>query len=129
MTSERDVDGLIREALHVEDIEGFDQLGEPGLPDMVTEVFRGRLWWAGAMFLFMILLFFVLSIVCAVQFLGTDDPVAMLRWGAGFFLCVVAVIGGKQWYWIQLQQIAVTREIKRVELLVAHLSEQLRSAS
>ena len=128
MTSERDVDGLIREALHVEDIEGFDQLGEPGLPDMVTEVFRGRLWWAGAMFLFMILLFFVLSIVCAVQFLGTDDPVAMLRWGAGFFLCVVAVIGGKQWYWIQLQQIAVTREIKRVELLVAHLSEQLRSA-
>jgi hypothetical protein len=129
MTREPDVDELIREALHVEDIEGFDQLGEPGLPDMVTEVFRGRLWWAGALFLFMILLFFALSIVCAVEFLGTDDPVAMLRWGAGFFLCVVAVIGGKQWYWIQLQQIAVTREIKRVELLVAHLSEQLRSGA
>lgn len=129
MTRERDVDILIREALHVEDIEGFDQLGEPGLPDMVTEVFRGRLRWIGAMFLFMIMLFFVLSIVCAVQFLGTDEVPDMLRWGAGFFLCVVAVIGGKLWYWIQLQQIAVTREVKRVELLVAHLSEQLRSGA
>ncbi len=128
MQREKHVDELIREALRVEEIEGFDQLGEPGLPDMVTEVFRGRLWWAGAMFLFMILLFFVLSIVCAVQFLGTDEVPDMLRWGAGFFLCVVAVIGGKQWYWIQLQQIAVLREVKRVELLIAHLDEQLRSA-
>jgi uncharacterized membrane protein (DUF485 family) len=129
MRSERNVDQLIREALQVEDIEGFDQLGEPGLPDMVTEVFRGRLWWAGALFMFMILVMFILSIVCAVRFLGADEVPDMLRWGAGFFLCVVAVIGGKIWYWMQLQQLAVLREVKRVELLVAHLSEQLRSGA
>ena len=129
MTREPNVDELIREALHVEDIEGYDQLGEPGLPDMVTEVFRGRLWWIGALFMFMILLFFILSIVCAVQFLSTDDLHEMLRWGAGFFLCVVAVIGGKIWYWMQLQQLAVMREIKRVELLIAHLSEQRQATA
>jgi len=129
MRSERNVDELIRETLRVEDIGVFDQLGEPGLPDMVTGVLRGRLWWIGALFMFMIVLFFVLSVVCAVQFLGADDVPDMLRWGAGFFLSVVAVIGGKIWYWMQLQQLAVLREVKRVELLIANLSEQLRSGA
>lgn len=126
MKSDADVNRLIREALHAEDVDDFAELDEPSLPDAVTEIFRGRMRIYGGMFLAMIMVFFVVAIFCAVQFLGTDDVPEMLRWGAGFFLSVMAVMGGKNWWWTQVERIAMTREIKRVELLVAQLAAQLR---
>jgi len=124
-----EVDSLIREALRAEDVAEFDRLAEPGLPEMVIEVFRGRMRLYGALFLLMITVFFATSIYCGVQFLRADDLEVMARWGAGFFLSVVAVIGGKLWYWMQLERIALIREVKRVELLVAQLALELRSGS
>jgi len=121
-----EVDELIREALKAEGVEGLERLGEPGLPDMVTEVFRSRLRWYGPMFLAMILVFAVLAVLCAVRFLGTNDVPDMIRWGAGFFLCYLVVMGGQSWYWMQMERLAMTREIKRVELMVAHLAAILR---
>lgn len=126
MAGKVDVDELIREALRAEGVEGLERLGEPNLPDMVTEVFRGRLRWYGAMFMAMILVFTVLAVLCAVRFLSTDNVPDMIRWGAGFFLCYLVVMGGKSWYWMQMERLAMTREIKRVELMVAHLAARLR---
>ncbi|KAA0219293.1 MAG: hypothetical protein EDS66_17725 [Planctomycetota bacterium] len=126
MERKPNVDDLIREALEAEGIEALKDLREPSLPDMVTDVFRGQLRWYGAMFLAMILLFSTLAVFCAVRFMGTDEVALMIRWGAGFFLCVIAVMGGKNWYWMQMERLAMTREIKRVELLVAQLICELR---
>jgi hypothetical protein len=129
MARTADVDELIREALRAEDAEALARLGEPGLPDMVTEIFRGRLRWYGAMFLAMILIFTVVAVVCGIRFLATDEVPDMIRWGAGFFFGFLAVMGGKNWYWTQMERIAMTREIKRVELLVAQLASELRDRS
>ena len=126
MERKPNVDDVIREALEAEGIEALKDLREPSLPDMVTDVFRGHLRWYGAMFLAMILLFSILAVFCAVRFMGTDELALMIRWGAGFFLCVIAVMGGKNWYWMQMERLAMTREIKRVELLVAQLICELR---
>jgi hypothetical protein len=126
MKSDADVNRMIRDALHAEDLEGFAELEEPSLPDAVTEIFRGRMRVYGGMVLAMIIIFFVVAVLCAVQFFGTDDVPQMLRWGAGFFLSVMAVMGGKNWWWTQVERIAMTREIKRVELLVAQLAAELR---
>ena len=126
MTARSDVDGLIRRALQAEDAENLEHLGEPGLPDMVTQVFRGRMRWYGAMFLVMILLFTALAVLCGVRFLGSDDAPSLIRWGVGFLTCFLAVQGGKNWYWMQMERLAMTREIKRVELLVAQLSADIR---
>jgi hypothetical protein len=125
MTREAEVDRLIREALRAEDLQIMSDLDEPSLPDAVTAIFRGRMRVYGAMFLFMILVFFVLTIVCAVQFLGADDAPEMIRWGVGFLFCVMTVMSGKTWWWMQVERIAMIREIKRVELLVAQLAAQL----
>jgi hypothetical protein len=51
----------------------------------------------------------------------------MLRWGAGFFLSTFAALNAKNWYWMQMEHLATTREIKRLELLVAHLAVELRA--
>ena len=95
MAEKTNVDGLIREAFAGEGMEGFEKLCEPGLQEMVTEVFRGRMRAYGAVFLAMILGCAVLAVFCAVQFLSTDDVPQMLRWGAGLFLCFLAVQGGR----------------------------------
>jgi len=126
MTGQQEVDDLIREALRAEDAEALRALGEPGLPDMVTEVFRGRNRWVGATMTANLLAVTVFAVVCAVKFFGTDSPVLMVRWGAGFFFCVIVAVGCKLWYWMQLDRLAISREIKRVELILAHLAAGLR---
>lgn len=127
MTRKIDVDELIREAVKAEDVAEFDLLAEPGLPEMAIDLFRGRLRWYSVMFFVMILGCTVLAVYSGARFLGTSDVPEMLRWGAGFFLCVIAALGGKNWYWMQMERLAMTREIKRVELLIAHLAAELRA--
>jgi hypothetical protein len=53
----------------------------------------------------------------------------MLQWGAGFFLCFITVDGGETWSWLRMEQVALTREIKRVERLVAHLATGPRQST
>ena len=127
METKRQVDDLIADALRAEDLSDLESLGEPGLPEMVTEIFRGRLRWYGAMFLVMILVFASLAVLCAVQFLSVDTVPGMLRWGIGLLLCTLVVTSGKNWYWMQMERVAMTREIKRVELLVVQLATEIRS--
>ena len=43
MTRKVDVDALIREAMRTDEGDELDRLGEPGLPEMVADLFRGRL--------------------------------------------------------------------------------------
>ena len=82
MVQKSDVHRLIREALKAEGLEGLDLSGEPGLPDMATEIFRGRMWWVGACRIANIL-----AIICRVQFFRTDVMPDMIRWGASCAGC------------------------------------------
>jgi hypothetical protein len=126
VTRDQEVDRLIREALRAEDVEGLAGLEEPNLPDAVTEIFRGQMRWYGTMFLMMILVCAVAAVYCGLRFLAAEEVPEMLRWGAGLFLALGAVMGGKNWWWMQVERISMTREIKRVELLVAQLAAELR---
>ena len=128
MTPRTDVDELIREALRAEDVKDFDDLAEPGLPEMVVDLFRGRLRAYVVMFFLMMLVCTVLAVYCGIRFLGASDVPAMLRWGAGFFLGTFVALNAKNWYWMQMAHLATTRELKRLELLVAHLAAERRAA-
>jgi prolipoprotein diacylglyceryltransferase len=127
MSGTNNVDELIREALKAEDVADLEQLREPGMPDMAIGVFRGRLRWYGALFLVIVLVFAVLAAYCGARFLSATDTLAAVRWGVEFFVCLIVVLAGKVWYWMQMERYAMTREIKRVELLVAHLTTELRA--
>lgn len=127
MKNMNDVDELIREALQAENLDSYDNLGDASVPDMITEVFRGRLRWFGAIFMFMVMVFFVGCLYCGYRFLNSTAVVEQIRWGAGFFLSMITVIGGKTWYWMETGRLSTLREIKRVELLVAQLALELRA--
>ncbi|MEW6336046.1 MAG: DUF6768 family protein [Acidobacteriota bacterium] len=121
-----DVDALIREAVAAEDAEDL------GLPDdrawlsELTGVFRSHLRWFGAMFMIMLVVFFGLAVYCGWRFLTAPDDAALIRWGCGFLFCTVLCLSGKIWYWMEAGRLATIREIKRVELLVAHLTAEIR---
>ena len=74
-------------------------------------------------------MFAILAAYCATRFFAATDLPEMLRWAAGFFTSLILVVSGKIWYWMQMDRFAVTREIKRVELLIAHLSAEWRRGS
>ncbi len=86
---------------------------------MVAAVLRGQLWWVATLFTAMMVVFLVLGVFCGARFLGAEQVPTMLHWGAGMVLCLIAVIGGKIWYWMEMQRVAVTREVRHVELLLA----------
>lgn len=126
MTHKVDLDALIREAVKAEDVAEFDRLGEPTLPEMVVDLFRGRLRAYVLLFLLMMMACTVLAVYCGYRFLVTTDIAEMLRWGGGFFVGLFVALNAKNWHWMQMERLAMTREIKRVELLVAQLAAELR---
>jgi hypothetical protein len=71
--------------------------------------------------------FFGLAVWCAISFFNSTEIKHMLAWGFAFTFCMTAVGMLKMWFWLEMQRIAVTREVKRVELLTAKLLERLNT--
>lgn len=126
--SEKDIDALIREALSQEEAEILEQLGEQSVPEMVTELFRGKRRWLAVFSVISQTVFVVLAIYCAVEFFAAAEIRDMLVWGAAFYCCVLASMANKLWSWMEMNRNSVTREIKRLELQIAHLASELREA-
>ena len=127
-TNDRNFDALLVEALSREEAEIFQRLGKPSVFDLVTDTVRGSMRWLNILSYVFIIVLFGLGVVCLVGLLGTEHPPTMLRWGLGFGFCLLSVTALKLWFWMEIQRHSILREIKRVELQVAHLGAQLREA-
>jgi RNA polymerase sigma factor (sigma-70 family) len=68
------------------------------------------------------------GIYCALEFFRAPEVRGMLLWGAGTALFMTMTLAMKVWYWMELNKHSVTREVKRLELQVAHLASELRAA-
>lgn len=124
-----EIDRLIREALGKDEAELLDELGEQSLPEMMTGVFQGRRRMLMVGTTAVIMLFFALSILCAVQLLTTGSPREMLLWGTGLFVSWSSMIGFKTVSWMEMNRNALAREVKRLELQVAQLARAFREGS
>lgn len=120
-----DLDHKIQNALNDENAK---LLGKPNdelrIDQLMISTFRSRNWFVTAVAMLYTLVFLGLGILCAVRFFGTHETKSLLAWGFGFSFCMLAVAMLKMWFWMEMQRISVTREIKRVELLIARLLEQ-----
>lgn len=121
-----DIDRVIREALTREEAELFDRLGEPSVPEMLTQAFRGRNWWLNVLGGVLTLAYVAGTLYCAWRFFGATELADRLAWGLGTVSGLVITMAFKIWYWMELHRNALTREIKRLELQVAHLAGQMR---
>lgn len=121
----KELDRLIREALDQGDADILDRFSEQSQGELLTEAFRGRhrLFVVGGMIANLTL--FVAGIFAAIQFVRAPDQRTMMLWGAGAALCFGGVTAIKIWYWLEMTRLALAREIKRVELQIAHVAQSL----
>jgi uncharacterized membrane protein YciS (DUF1049 family) len=71
--------------------------------------------------------FLIAGVYSAVQMFSAAEVTAMLKWAVGVILCGHVVAMLKIWYWLEMQKNSLTREIKRLELQIATLSNRFRS--
>lgn len=122
----KELDKKIAEALRTEDAELFaDMDEEPGVIEMLVETFRGKRRWLNLLGAVWTLIFLGLGVAAAVAFFRADATRELVLWASTCILCVSAVAMLKVWYWMEMQRIAVVREIKRVELQIARLASRL----
>jgi len=73
------------------------------------------------------LIFAGLSIYCAYQMFGTEITNEKLEWLAGTIAFCLAFAIARLWFFMELNRLSLLREMKRLELQVAFLSEKLDS--
>lgn len=97
---------------------------ERGMYAQIGDTFRGSMrgWTAFAFVLS--LAFFAGCIYTLVQLFGAPPVNEALLWLAGFNAAILSVSMIKLWFWLRMHQIALMRELKKIELRVAQLSQQ-----
>ncbi len=69
--------------------------------------------------------FVVVAVVAAVQFFQVETVNEMIAWACAFMFCLIAIAMMKVWYWMELNKNTLIREVKRVELQIAQLTNRL----
>ena len=122
------IDERIRKALSSEDQAFLAKMDAEGsLYRDVAATFSGRMRWMNALAILFALSFLAIGVACGWQFVVHTDLRSMQLWGAATILSFLSLGLLKLWFWMELQKVAILREIKRVELQMASLTAALRS--
>ena len=123
--STKELDLLIRDALRADDAEILDQFEDQSTLELLTESFRGRRRLTAIGGVVANLLLIGAAIVAAGRFLEAGDQRTMLIWAGAVAFCVLGITAIKIWWWIEMARIGIARDLRRVELQVALLSQRL----
>jgi hypothetical protein len=123
--STNELDRLIRDALRSDDAEVLRQFEEQSTIELLTDSFRGRRRATAIGGVIANLLLIAAAVVAAGRFLNAPDQRTMLIWGGAVAFCVLAVTAIKIWWWIEMARLGTARDLRRVELQVALLSQRL----
>jgi hypothetical protein len=121
----KELDRLIRDALREDDAELLEQFEEQSTVELLTESFRGRRRLTAIGGVAANLLLLGTAFVAAGRFLEASDQRTMLIWAGAVAFCVLAVTAIKIWWWIEMARLGLARDMRRVELQVARLSQRL----
>ncbi|NNK18170.1 MAG: hypothetical protein HKP49_03395 [Maribacter sp.] len=126
MNKEREkIDELIKETLNEEEAKFYDELEEQNLIGKLGEVYKGKMGWLAMIMNVVLLVIFGLFIYCIVQFFGSNETNDLIKWASAGFLCIIVMSMLKLYIWMQMDKNDILREMKRLELQVATLSNKL----
>ena len=120
----QDVDAMIEEALDAEERELLRSLEEPGFFSQAFGLFRGPTGWMSMVMMFWQAVLFIAGAWAAWRFFEAADPVSQLRWGLPALLLLVFAGMLKMALLPRMESNRLMRELKRVELQIAHLSRR-----
>ena len=122
------LDEKLRQALRDQDEQLWQQYSEqPALHEMVIETFRGRHRWLVVMVFCSIAVLVALLFVCGYKFYQAEAIHDQITWATSFLTLFIWIAMLKIWYWLELNKNSVTREVKRLELQIAKLNQNLET--
>ena len=122
---DRGPDEVIREAVARDEAAGLESPGDPSTLALRTETFRGRNRLLAVGGVVANVAFLGVAVFALSRFLVTEDVREMLVWGGAGLLAVLLILAVKIWYWLEMVRLALTREMKRVELQIAQIGRRV----
>lgn len=115
-----EIDEMIKTALSNEEAAFYEDLKEQSPFEMIGGLFEGKMKWWTIGNVFVSLVFIALSVVCLLKVLEVENTNSLIRWSLGLIGSMTMPTMLKLWNWHQMQRNAILREIKRLQLLLAH---------
>lgn len=114
------LDDLIEQALSDQDKDILRETRELGWFALGASQFRGKLGWVTWVIMAVQITLFVISVWMGLKFFAAVDALTALKWGlpAATLLILATII--KTSLMPQMQADRILRELKRVELMIAH---------
>lgn len=67
----------------------------------------------------------ILLVICIIQFFDQQTTMAMIAWATGAIMCSVSICGLAIYFWMEVDRVAISRDLKQVELQLALLTASL----
>ena len=120
------IDDTIRTALDAEADEALNDLRQhESLFSLIRDVMHATSMRLTVFAYFIMLFCTAWSVFFAVRFFQAESTQSMIAWAIGFHIAFFSIGMIKLWFYAMANRNTILREIKRVELQIAHLSERL----
>jgi len=117
----RDLDQALDAAISAEERQLLKSIGEePGFFGQTLSTFGGRTGWVNVILMLVQGVAFVAGAWAAFNFFAASDVLVALRWGLPSAVLLLMSLMIKLALWPTIQTDRVLRELKRMELLMAH---------
>lgn len=125
-----EVDDTIREALDAEaDKAMLDFTQHETMRGQIRDMMRGTSLRLTIFAYFIMMIETGFCVFTAIRFFRAETTQMQIAWAVGFVIAFIALGAIKLWFWMLANRNAIIREVKRVEIQLARLSEQLSNAS
>ena len=118
-------DSLTKKALSAEEFQFMTKMEEQNIFDMLAGVYKGKMKWISIYIIVVTTIAFGFCIYFTIRFFQAEVK-QMIMWGAGAFFTLLLTSLLKLWIWLQMNNNAILREIKRMELQISIIAENMK---
>ena len=104
----------------------YDESREDTLWSMARDFYSRRMLSTAILVWVCGIIFFAGVVYSGIQFFGTEQTKLQIMYAAIFICCVHGIGWIKSFAWVMMQRHGIKREIKRLELRIAELSETIK---
>jgi len=122
------LDDAIRQSLSNEDRKLYDELeSDMNIPELMLTSIQGRNRGIKVFAIIMSFLFTILAGYCVWRFVHTEDVRSAMNWMMAFSAAFLSIAMFKMYFWMEMNKVALMREMKRLELQLSVWTEQQKS--
>lgn len=119
-----EIDKLIKETLTQEEAKFYDELEEQSIIEKILGIFKGKNAFLSIIMNITNIVVFGFFIYCIIQAFDVENTNKLILWVGATILCFITMSMIKIFSWMQMNKNDVSREIKRLELLVTASSSK-----